>query len=827
MTHDVRSIEARYGQNVASFFHFLRYVIFCFALLSVFNLATYTWHISDIMYNGNNLALTISKSRELQGSCIWDDSRNHTVCTIQYDEKATPRWDNSKDGWAWFDNLEHWKSVAALPSAFGFSQQDDENSYSSFVYALNMVISTVVLAVMALVKLIREDRVFKIVHSTDGGESNDFPKLTFGKSFFFMCCGAFVAIMQLNVVNLLLLVACCFFLLFFALYSADAWDHGITIFSESWDRKSAVTQQLHTTLHRATIEAEIKGRSRWVRAKIWGKRGLGVFLSILVQAGGWYLLYNLIDRQNGAFKGFFTSDFFKNNPTTANLAVPLAISSLNAIIPTVIWMIVVKTEKWDDKKTEMKQITLRVFIAKVLNVVIAVISAALVWDPRMFKHTSYMGGRVNVDADAIKSGSTGALADSVSEEYEFSCVGSVESGFRNQLREKPLNECVMDTIASIFVQLLLVNFVFGKVTILLKTGLKYAIFLSKGSKGKWKAEFWVPFYVVNLVYSVTLNVVCIPFYPLTFVLGCVLLFLEFKFTKFRLENFMYKPLTPYSAKDVGLFFLKFYLLVVGFGILWVHFFLSHASFCQFLEFRASNNRTIKHFPTQSHNLYVRAIDVEETIGDDINQDTVDVGVDPHCIGFTETWSPALHAVVISDHSKNATSETCYDCETNGWDEYQKDEPVIQLAECTCTRTSTIWTAWRTNTSEPLKLMLLDNTSFSSSGWGEQHLKPACGPFIGYRIGYEALTSKMNEYGKYTFNAVVTRPSALTVLSFVILGLIMKYLFRGNTMDASQMTDHHAQLKLSTEVEALRSRNNAIQQQLNLRRRQQAAMLKKE
>jgi hypothetical protein len=86
---------------------------------------------------------------------------------------------------------------------------------------------------------------------------------------------------------------------------------------------------------------------------------------------------------------------------------------------------------------------------------------------------------------------------------------------------------------------------------------------------------------------------------------------------------------------------------------------------------------------------------------------------------------------------------------------------------------------------------------------------------------------MNEYGKYTFNAVVTRPSALTVLSFVILGLIMKYLFRGNTMDASQMTDHHAQLKLSTEVEALRSRNNAIQQQLNLRRRQQAAMLKKE
>ena len=189
-------------------------------------------------------------------------------------------------------------------------------------------------------------------------------------------------------------------------------------------------------------------------------------------------------------------------------------------------MVVVKTEKWDDKKTEMKQITIRVFVAKILNVVIAVLSGALLWDPRLLKHTQYLGGS-GIDL-SINQGT-------LNPEDAQTCVDTVESGFRDQLREKPYDDCVMDTIAGILVQLLIVNFVFSKISTMLKTLVKYLIFLAKKRKGKWKSEFWVPFYVVNLVYSVTLNVVCIPFYPLTFLLGCVLLFLEFKFTKFRLE----------------------------------------------------------------------------------------------------------------------------------------------------------------------------------------------------------------------------------------------------------------------------------------------------
>ena len=820
LTHDVRSIEARYGQNVASFFHFLRYVIFCFFLLSCINIATYSWHITDILhasiqYNettGIPLDLQrkstwgwkMSKARALQGACIWNDNEQHTICTLTYDEIENPLWDSQLDGWDWFKNLRYdsLKSVAALPSAFGFSTAADEQSKSSFVFALNMVASTVVLALLALIKLVREDRVFKVVHATDGGEANDFTRLSF-----------------------------------------DAWDHGITNYLEAWDRKSAVTQQLHTTLHRAKITAEINGRSRWERCKIWSNRLKGVILSLFVQSGGWYLLYNLIDRENGQFKEFFQSEFFISNPQLANLSVPLAISMLNATIPTVIWMIVVKTEKWDDKKTEMKQITLRVFIAKVLNVIIAVVSGALLWDPRMFKHTSYMGGSIESNQEALdKISESGDALATINEADHTSCVGSVESGFRDQLREKPLDGCVMDTIASILVQLLIVNFIFGKVSALLQTFLKYLNYIRKGKKGKWKNEFWVPFYIVNLVYSVTLNVVCIPFYPLTFVIGCVLLYLEFKFTKFRLEMFMYKPLVPYSAKDIGLFFLRFYLVVVIFGVFWVHFFLSHESFCQLLEFRSSSNTTLnvdissQRIPkstseiyqrTQAHNLYVRA------------------GLENSCAGLSDHWEPALHAIVLSH--PNVTTEYCYDCQrTIETEEYleekrnhtkrnhtltlpfghaglNSDPKDLVLQKCECTRLSNIWTAWRMNLTKPLEIMLLEDSTWN---W-EYNLKPACGPFVGYRIGYDALTNHMNEFGKQTFNTVIAEPSALTWLSIVIVGLCMSYFFRGNTMKASEITSEHEQLRLRTECEGLRSRNNAIQQQLNLRRRQQAAMLKKE
>mgnify|MGYP004180413075 CR=1 FL=1 len=189
LTHDVRSIEARYGQNVASFFHFLRFVIFCFFALSMINLTTYVWHVTDILYantTGNAThplreawhGVNISKSKQLHGGCEWNPTRRRTICTIEYGVIEESRWNIERTGWDWFKNFENIRSIAALPSAFGFSHRSDENSYSSFVFALNILVSTGVLALLVIIKLIREDRVFKVVHATSSGEQNEFTRLT-------------------------------------------------------------------------------------------------------------------------------------------------------------------------------------------------------------------------------------------------------------------------------------------------------------------------------------------------------------------------------------------------------------------------------------------------------------------------------------------------------------------------------------------------------------------------------------------------------------------------------------------------------------------------
>eukprot|EP00946_MAST-07B_sp_MAST-7B-sp1_P004956 g4956.t1 len=917
LTHDVRSIEARYGQNVASFFHFMRYVIFCFFWLSLCNIATYAWHVTELTQSDQDLDgnwIMRQRAQRTEGGCekvkqgeidssLGDMTREEVVeCEFRF-VNVQPQWEYESKGFRYIsDNFWRLSQFSAFPRKFGFSRPDDDN-LSSFAYALNMFVCAFLLAIMGLAKLVREDKQFKVVHSNDGGETQEFVRL-----------------------------------------AMDAWDHGITDFGEAWDRKSSTTQLFHTESHRAQIEEEIRSRSRNTRAKIYSKRLVGVFLSGLIQVAGWYLLYNLIDRKNGAFK-----DLFEAYPDSAEIAVPLTISVLNSALPTIIWMIVVKIEKWDDKKTEMKQITLRVFVAKVLNVLLSVFACALLYDPRLMKHTKFFSpemqesqtcagtiedslrdqlketpkapvasvykdesfcvgkdnkaekgtdfldlcedcdyyeceskcenkGGCNMFAFEVLSSDSSDLDGRCYQVIQSECEGGLSLG-EIELDGKTgtyhiykfSDLCVMDMIADILSRLLILNFVIGKFMALAHPAVKYAKYLAKKRKGKWKKEFWVPFYIVNLVYSVTLSVVCSPFYPLTFLLGFVLLVLEFKFTKLRLQYLMYKPLVPFSAKDVGLFYLRFYLVVIFFGVLWTHWFLAHESFCRILEFGASTTAvTTEDYAHDVNNLYLRA--------------HKDESLAKTCVGFENNdWVPALRAEVISAHL-GAPLSTCHDCvrqsklgsqstaageqqtaideilgasnDSTGESTGTQDEIDIdsifrrQLrherlslrdrnlqendevapwypedpSSCRCTKVSDIWNAWNSNRTLPLRIRLLNVTNTSMEPF-EKNIKPGCSPFIAYNNGYEAITSQMNAEWKGYFDDMVAKPSSLTLASTIAVGLLLLYMYRGNTMLAHRVASEQIELRLRTECDGLRMRNKAINHQLELRRRQQAAMLK--
>ena len=128
-----------------------------------------------------------------------------------------------------------------------------------------------------------------------------------------------------------------------------------------------------------------------------------------------------------------------------------------------------------------------------------------------------------------------------------------------------------------------------------------------------------------------------------------------------------------------------------------------------------------------------------------------------------------------------------------------------------------------NKSLPLQLRLL-NVSQTSTRPFVKNIKPGCSPFIAYNTGYEAITSQMNSEWQGYFNDMIAKPSSLTLALTLLLGLVLIYLFRGNTMIAQRSHNEQVELRLRTECDGLRVRNKMINNQLELRRRQQAALL---
>eukprot|EP00946_MAST-07B_sp_MAST-7B-sp1_P001473 g1473.t1 len=148
---------------------------------------------------------------------------------------------------------------------------------------------------------------------------------------------------------------------------------------------------------------------------------------------------------------------------------------------------------------------------------------------------------------------------------------------------------------------------------------------------------------------------------------------------------------------------------------------------------------------------------------------------------------------------------------------------LPVAEINNLILSDIWNVWNSNRTLPLRIRLLNVTNTSIEHF-EKNIKPGCSPFIAYNNGYEAITSQMNAEWKGYFDDLVAKPSSLTLASSVAVGLLLLYMYRGNSMLAQRVASEQNELRLQTECDGLRMRNKAINHQLELRRRQQAAML---
>ncbi|RHY26004.1 hypothetical protein DYB32_007945 [Aphanomyces invadans] len=327
------------------------------------------------------------------------------------------------------------------------------------------------------------------------------------------------------------------------------------------DLRTGIGEALEVALYDDIKQEMIRTRSKEDRYRLYARRSVATLVYLTTQGTCWALIVLLtvfssklqlaIKQQVPALTAYATS------------VVPLGVAAINGALPTIISLLT-KFEKWDDQGFEIKAMVTRLFLAKVLNILIQLWSYGMLLDPYML---------------------TTDVAPLEWLPLPFEIRSSVMIKFKSDTYK-----CRAEQVASGLIILVWTDFAVSKVsgiaTASIKIGVdklkrwratKRAVSKADAAPSDTRAEFLIAPKMVALMYSCTLYQFSIPLAPVTAITSLVMLILSFKFDKFYLQTFQKKPMTPWSAKDAGTFFIKLYWTTVLIFLTCMHWFLSNAT----------------------------------------------------------------------------------------------------------------------------------------------------------------------------------------------------------------------------------------------------------
>ncbi|KAF0686351.1 Aste57867_21853 [Aphanomyces stellatus] len=323
----------------------------------------------------------------------------------------------------------------------------------------------------------------------------------------------------------------------------NAWDFETTSRQDASDLRQGIGEALNVALYDNVKQELIRNRTKRERYKLYARRTLATLVYIVIQSTCWALIILLT-----VFSSKLQQTISENLPVLTNYAasiVPLGAAIINGALPAII-SILTKFERWDDQGFEIKAMVTRLFLAKVLNILIQLWSYGMLLDPYM-----YTQDKAPLDWMPLPS----------------SVRGSVMIKF-NSTRYS----CRAEQVTSGLMILVLTDFFVSKASAVVVAGVKIALEKFKHWYGKRKnkvvpasdtrAEFLIAPKMVALMYSCTLYQFTIPLAPMTAFTSLLMLLASFKFDKFYLQKFQKKPVAPWSAKDAGTFFIKLYWTTV-------------------------------------------------------------------------------------------------------------------------------------------------------------------------------------------------------------------------------------------------------------------------
>jgi len=314
----------------------------------------------------------------------------------------------------------------------------------------------------------------------------------------------------------------------FAAIALNAWDWNTTSEEESGDQSIRITNILSTALKDEARKREARNRTKRQKTKLLVYRLVGISLFVVILLIGWGGITFLVLSEK-AFVDFFNVDGYGG--LAIKLIPKLGVSVINAGLPA-LTLLITALENWDDPGFILKVQLVRLYLAKILNVVLfATLNLELASNSRWFQEETV----IEFESDAFN--------------------------------------CREDQAGSNLALLVVSEALVSKVIPLI-TALANKLDARMKDKQQWKKEIKVSQQVINLMYFQALIWMCLPFFPYIAAVAPLLLYTDYLFQLWRLKKLQVKPAEQTQASDITIMIMRVYNITLFSGIVYLGYFMT-------------------------------------------------------------------------------------------------------------------------------------------------------------------------------------------------------------------------------------------------------------
>ncbi|KAJ8557027.1 hypothetical protein ON010_g8938 [Phytophthora cinnamomi] len=183
----------------------------------------------------------------------------------------------------------------------------------------------------------------------------------------------------------------------------NAWDFSLMTPDVSRyqvsDLKKTIAEQVKIAMEEEKRAETIKSRTKKQKYILYARRFVAFIFYVAIQAASWCLII-LLTTQSSQLQLQLAAKAAIFAPYASSI-VPAVVTVINAILPKLI-SILTAIEKWDDVGFAIKAMVTRLYLAKILNVLIQLFSFALLLDPMLLTSTQNILELLTFDGSTVR-----------------------------------------------------------------------------------------------------------------------------------------------------------------------------------------------------------------------------------------------------------------------------------------------------------------------------------------------------------------------------------------------------------------------------------------